>query len=98
MGASHSKMRQRSRRAVPHDAAVVDDPLELGGGSTALSGCQVCLPAYIRRIEAGHIADKQNLLKLVGGRSSQSIGPRIRLAPPPPAMSGALIAKAGHPE
>src|SRR5208282_1862956 len=39
------KMRQRSRPAVPDDAAVVDDPLELGRGGTALSGCQVCLPA-----------------------------------------------------
>jgi hypothetical protein len=34
---------------------MVDDFLELGGGSIALSGCQVCLSANIRRIEAGDI-------------------------------------------
>ena len=36
-------MRQRSRPAVPDDAAVVENLLELGGCGTALPGCQVCL-------------------------------------------------------
>jgi hypothetical protein len=45
-------MRQRSRPAVPDDAAVVEDLLKLSGGSTALSGCQVCLSAYIHVIES----------------------------------------------
>src|SRR5579864_973074 len=44
---SYSEMRQRSRPAVPHDAAVVEDFLKLGGGSTALSRCQVRLSAYV---------------------------------------------------
>src|SRR5208282_4374294 len=34
--ASHSQMRQRSRPAVPDDAVVVENLLELGGGGTAL--------------------------------------------------------------
>src|ERR1700722_1973307 len=40
--ASHSQMRQRSRPAVPDDAAVVENLLKLNGGRTALSGCKVC--------------------------------------------------------
>src|ERR1700757_818589 len=36
---SHSQMRQRSRPAVPHGAAVVENFLKLGGGSTALPDC-----------------------------------------------------------
>jgi hypothetical protein len=35
---SHSQMRQRSRPAVPDDAAVVENLLKFGGGSGALSG------------------------------------------------------------
>src|ERR1035441_4449428 len=34
---SHAQMRQGSRPAVPHDSAVAEDFLELGGGSTALT-------------------------------------------------------------
>jgi hypothetical protein len=37
-------MRQGSRPAVPDDAAMVEDFLKLGGGGSALSGCQVCPP------------------------------------------------------
>ncbi len=44
VGASHSQMRQRSRPAVPDDAAVVENLLKLGGGCTALSGCQYASP------------------------------------------------------
>src|ERR1700693_5165325 len=47
VGTSHPQMGQRSRPAVPHDSAVVKNLLELGGGSTALPGCQVLLSAYI---------------------------------------------------
>jgi hypothetical protein len=54
-------MRQRSRPAVPHNATVVENILKLGGGSVALSGCQVCLSAYIHIVEAGNIDDERNL-------------------------------------
>src|ERR1022692_2986859 len=57
---SHSQMRQRSRPAVPDDPAMVENPLKLGGGSTALSGCQVCLSAYIHMIEAGAVVDERH--------------------------------------
>jgi hypothetical protein len=50
----------------PDDAAVVDDVLKLGGGSTALSGCQECLAAHVRRIEAGDIDHELNLPQLDG--------------------------------
>src|ERR1039457_1254336 len=63
-------MRQRSRPAVPHNPAVVENLLKLGGGSVALSGCQVCLSAYIRRIEAGNIVDERNCAELERGGSS----------------------------
>src|ERR1035438_9847985 len=66
-------MRQRSRPAVPHDAAVVDDFLEFGGSGTALSGCQVCLSTNVRRIEAGNIVDEPNLPQLDGGSSSLQV-------------------------
>ncbi len=62
--ASPSQTRQRSRPAVPDDAAVIENLLKLGGGSTPLSGCQVCLSAYIHRIEAGNIYDEQNFPQL----------------------------------
>src|SRR5258708_36946423 len=64
IGTSHAQMRQRSSPAVPDDAAVVDDPLKLGGGSAALSGGQVCLSAYICRIEAGKIGDERHFPQL----------------------------------
>src|ERR1035438_3597094 len=38
IGSRHSQMRQRSRPAVPDDAAVVENLLKLGRGSVALSG------------------------------------------------------------
>src|SRR5713226_3355602 len=59
-------MRQRSCPAVPDDPAVVENLLKLGGSGTALSGFQVCLPAYIRRIEAGNIGNENNLPQLDG--------------------------------
>src|ERR1035437_2293236 len=71
VGTRHSQTRQRSRPAVPDDAAVVDDLLKLGGGSTALSGCQICHSAHIRRIEAGNVDDETNLSQLEGGSSLQ---------------------------
>jgi hypothetical protein len=54
MRTSHTEMCQGSCPAVPDDAAVIDDLLELGRCRTALSGCKVCLPSYIRRTKAGH--------------------------------------------
>src|SRR5579864_7834661 len=70
---SYSEMRQRSRPAVPHDAAVVEYLLKLGGGSTALSGCQVRLSAYVHMIEARNIGDEPNLPQLDRGSSLKSI-------------------------
>jgi hypothetical protein len=66
-------MRQRSRPAVPDDAAVVENLLKFGGGGTTLSGCQICLSAYVNRIEAGKIGDERNLPQLDGRSSLQSI-------------------------
>src|ERR1019366_8952862 len=43
IGTSYAQMRQRSRPAVPDNAAMVENLLKLGDGSAALSGCQVCL-------------------------------------------------------
>src|SRR5208282_2518477 len=79
IGASHAKTRQRSRPAVPDDAAVVENLLKLGGGGTALSGCQVCFSAYVHVIEAGKIVDELNLPQLDGRSSLQRIqrGPRV---------------------
>src|ERR1700685_397669 len=65
----HTQMRQGSRPAVPDDAAVVENLLKLGGSSTALSGGQECLSAYIHVIEAGNVCDERNFPKLVGGRT-----------------------------
>ena len=62
-------MRQRSRPAVPDDAAVVDDLLKFGGGFFALSGCQIRFAMNVRRIEAGNISDEQNLPQLDGRKS-----------------------------
>ena len=62
-------MRQRSRPAVPDDAAVVENFLKLGGGGAALSGCQVCLSTNIDRIEAGAIDDERNCPELDGRQS-----------------------------
>jgi len=49
-------MRQRSCLAVPDDAAVVHDLLELDGGLRALPSSKVDLAAYIYVIEAGSAA------------------------------------------
>jgi hypothetical protein len=43
---------------------VVENLLKLGGGSTTLSGCQVCLSAYIHVVEAGKIVDEANTSEL----------------------------------
>ena len=59
-------MRQRSCPAVPDDAAVVDDLLKLDGSSFALSGCQVCLSAYVHVVETGSIGDERNSPQLDG--------------------------------
>src|SRR5882762_4853625 len=66
VGTSHSQMRQRSRPTVPDDAAVVENLLKLGGGSTAPSDCQVCLSSYIHMVETGNIVDELNLPQLDG--------------------------------
>jgi hypothetical protein len=55
VGTRHAQTRQRSGPAIPHDRAVIENLLKFRAGSTALSACQICLPAYIRRIETGNI-------------------------------------------
>jgi len=47
IGAGHAQMRQGSCPAVPDDSAVVENLLKLGGGTSALSGYQVCLAPHI---------------------------------------------------
>ena len=64
IGASHAQMRQRSRPAVPHDAAVVENLLKLGGGRLALSRRQIRLAANIGWIEAGNIGYKKKFAQL----------------------------------
>src|ERR1700675_3345088 len=72
-------MRQRSRPAVPDDPAMVENFLKLGGGSPALSGCQVCLSVYIHMVETGSVVDELNSPQLDGCRSLHCIqgGSRI---------------------
>src|SRR5260370_6917073 len=59
-------MRQSARPAVPDDAGVVEDFLKLGGGSTAMSGGQICLSSNVGRIKAGNIGDENYLPQLDG--------------------------------
>jgi hypothetical protein len=59
-GASNFRMRQCSCPTVPHHAAVVENVSKLGGGSAALSGCQVCLSSHINRIKAGNVVEEWN--------------------------------------
>src|SRR5271170_6131731 len=68
---SHAQMRQRSRPAVPDNPAVVENLLELGGSSAALSRCQVCLAAHIYMVEAGNIVEERDLPELDAGSSLQ---------------------------
>ena len=44
VGTSYSQMRQRSRPAVPDDAAVVENLLKLGGGSTPCPAAKYASP------------------------------------------------------
>src|SRR5579864_6126406 len=66
-------MRQRSRPAVPDDAAVVEDLLKLGDGGTALSGCEIRLTVDVGWIEAGQIGNKRNLPVLDWRRGSLQV-------------------------
>jgi len=45
VGTRHAQMRQRSRPAVPDNAVVVENFLELLGGGTALPSGKICLAA-----------------------------------------------------
>src|SRR5580698_3726174 len=62
----HAQTRQRSGPAVPDDAVVIENLLELGGGGTGLSGCEIRLSTNVGWIEAGEIAYKQKLPVLDG--------------------------------
>src|SRR5271163_515008 len=57
-------MRQRSRPAVPDDAAVVDDLLKLGGSFFALTASEIGLAAYVCRVEAGDVGRGVDLAEL----------------------------------
>jgi hypothetical protein len=53
---------------------VVENLLELGGGSPALSGCQVRLTANVRVIEAGNVGDETDFSQFdCGGSRLQRI-------------------------
>jgi hypothetical protein len=54
-------MRQRSRPAVPDDAAVIENLLELGDGFLALPAGQIRFAANVGGIEAGDVGNKTNL-------------------------------------
>jgi hypothetical protein len=58
----HTQMRQGSRPAVPDKPIVVENLLELHGGSRALSRSEIRLAANERGIETGQIADKKRNL------------------------------------
>jgi hypothetical protein len=60
----NSQTRQRSRPAVPDDAAVVENLLKLGSGSIALSNGEIHFAANVGRIEAGEIGDEADIAKL----------------------------------
>ena len=72
VGTSYAQMRQCSRPAVPNDAAVVENFLKLGSGRTALTRWEVCLSAYVRRIEAGNVVGEGHLPQL-----DRLIGPAV---------------------
>ena len=72
VGTSYTQMRQCSRPAVPNDAAVVENFLKLGSGRTALTRWEVCLSAYVRRIEAGNVVGEGHLPQL-----DRLIGPAV---------------------
>ena len=55
-------MRQRSRPAIPHNAAVVENLLELGSSFLALTRGKVRLAANVGGIEAGEIANECNYI------------------------------------
>jgi hypothetical protein len=59
IGTSYAQTRQRSRPAVPHDAAVVENLLKLGGGSTALPSREVRFAANVRWVQTGNVGYKQ---------------------------------------
>ena len=70
-------MRQCSRPALPDDAAVVEDFLELGGGFCALTGCEIRLAANVGVVEAGEVGDEGKSRQL-SGRSSLQITDGLR--------------------
>jgi hypothetical protein len=74
-------MRQRSRPAVPDDAAVVDDFLKLGGGFLALSSNEIRLAANVCRIEAGKIDREWDCSQLKISRRWQAVQSLGRILP-----------------
>jgi len=60
-------MRQRARPAVPDNAVVVEDLLELGGSFFALPDSEIGLAAYVGRVEAGDVGGEVDLAELDWG-------------------------------
>jgi len=58
--AGHAQSRQRARPAVPDQAAVVEDLLELRRGGTALSRGQIGLSTNVCRVERGEVGEERN--------------------------------------
>ena len=89
-------MRQRSRPAVPDDAAVVENLLKLGGGIFALSGRQIRLSANVGGIEAGNVGGElRSARTLWAAQRLQSIQGLSRVLPgSAPLAPESLAAKA----
>lgn len=60
----HAKMRQFARPAVPYQAAMVENLLELSGSFFAAAGSEIGLPADVCRVEARNIGGEIDLAKL----------------------------------
>ena len=66
IGAGEVEMGQSTRCAVLHQAAVVEDLLELGGGRSALAVGQVSLATNVNRIKAGITNSRGQLVRSCG--------------------------------
>src|SRR5277367_764196 len=65
-------MRKRADGFVGHNAAMVEDFFELGGGFPALMGFQICFSTHINGIERGHESGIAWLPKLEGSCNVES--------------------------
>ena len=70
VGTRHAQMRQRSRPAVPDDAAVVEDLLELGGSCVPCPAARYASPANVGWIKTGDLAEKEIAPNSMGGAAT----------------------------